>query len=403
MPRQQRDVRLQTRDARRQLPRRQQPYWHELRRGLTLGYYKGPAGGTWLLREYKGKGNRPQRRVGLADDQVPADGETVFSWAQVLSLALGADRPTAHIVSAYSVSDGLEDYWKSRHAKSPSQSVEIDKSKAQAHISNKLRDKQISELTTGDLQQWYDAMVPATDDREKQRRAKASADRVRRLFFAVLNNAYRNQRKAVPSADAWRAVKTFRDVDRARTRFLSVAEAKRLLNAMPPDFRRLARGALYTGLRLAELLALRAADITDGQVRVRHSKSGKPRSVPLSAEGVDFFDGVTAGKAGDAPIFLRDTGDPWKPMHISRAMKSACEAGKVAPRAVFHDLRRSYGSLLLNAGTDVEVIQELLGHADMRMTRRAYAHLLNATVAKQVKKRLPSFGLERTNVRKLRP
>jgi hypothetical protein len=44
-----------------------------------------------------------------------------------------------------------------------------------------------------------------------------------------------------------------------------------------------------------------------------------------------------------------------------------------------------------------------VGHADLRMTRRAYAHLLDATVAKTVKKKLPSLGLERSNVRKLRP
>jgi hypothetical protein len=37
------------------------------------------------------------------------------------------------------------------------------------------------------------------------------------------------------------------------------------------------------------------------------------------------------------------------------------------------------------------------------MTRRAYAHLLNVTIARTVKKKLPSFGFERTNVRKLRP
>jgi integrase len=61
---------------------------------------------------------------------------------------------------------------------------------------------------------------------------------------------------------------------------------------------------------------------------------------------------------------------------------------------VFHDLRRSYGSLLLNAGANAEVIQELLGHADMRMTRRVYAHLLNVTIANTVKSKLPSFGHE---------
>ena len=67
------------------------------------------------------------------------------------------------------------------------------------------------------------------------------------------------------------------------------------------------------------------------------------------------------------------------------------------------NLRRSYGSLLLNAGANAEVIQELLGHADMRMTRRVYAHLLNVTIANTVKSKLPSFGHEKSNVRKLRP
>jgi integrase len=47
------------------------------------------------------------------------------------------------------------------------------------------------------------------------------------------------------------------------------------------------------------------------------------------------------------------------------------------------------------------VIRELLGHADLRMTIRAYAHLLNRTVANVVRKKLPSFGFERSNVRKL--
>ena len=62
-------------------------------------------------------------------------------------------------------------------------------------------------------------------------------------------------------------------------------------------------------------------------------------------------------------------------MQVSRSMQRCCAAAKIAPRAVFHDLRRSYGSLLLNAGANAEVTQELLGHADMRMTRRVYAHL----------------------------
>ena len=72
-------------------------------------------------------------------------------------------------------------------------------------------------------------------------------------------------------------------------------------------------------------------------------------------------------------------------------MRKACTEAQISPPAVFHDLRRSYGSLLLNAGAAADHIQELLGHADLRMTRRTYAHIAGATLTKAVKK-LPRFG-----------
>jgi integrase-like protein len=133
------------------------------------------------------------------------------------------------------------------------------------------------------------------------------------------------------------------------------------------------------------------------QVHVRHSKAGRGRTVPLSAEGAEFFEQLTAGRPGDAPVFVRDSGAEWTRMQVSRSMQRCCAAAKIAPRAIFHDLRRSYGSLLLNAGANAEVIQELLGHADMRMTRRVYAHLLNVTIANTAKSKLPSCCAGRLN------
>ena len=126
MPRQIRDVRLQTREARQKLAPAKEPYWRELRRGLHVGYYKGHDTGTWWLREIR-DGRRAKRRVGLADDHVPADGKTVYSFEQVLKVALGEERPTLSPLRDCTVEDALNDCWAYREAKSPALSVAIDK------------------------------------------------------------------------------------------------------------------------------------------------------------------------------------------------------------------------------------------------------------------------------------
>jgi integrase len=398
MARKQRDVRLQTREARRRLEAGKEPIWHEVRRGLALGYYRGARGGSWWLREYRG-GRYWKRDIGVADDAVDADGATVLSWEQALKKALGDERPTLTAIPAYTVNQALTAYWAKRKAKSPAATVEIDKAKAEASIVPKFGTSDANTLTSGELRRWRDGLVSNNTDREIQRRQQATANRTWTIFRAALNMAYTDGN--VTLAEAWRKIKPFPNVDRARTRSLSAAEAKRLLNASPAGFRRLVRGALYTGLRLGELLALTAADAEDGRIVVRHSKSGKSRTVPLNSEGKRFFEEVTAGLNADAPIF--QNGDKaWHRMEVSRRMAAACNAAEVSPPATFHDLRRSYGSLLINAGMEADVIGELLGHADLRMTKRAYAHLLQSTLQKQVDDKLPGFGF-RSKVRKLRP
>jgi integrase len=298
------------------------------------------------------------------------------------------------------VNDALEAYWNFRRAKSPQQSVKTDQLKMQATINEEFGCTKVADLTTSELEEWRNGLVAATEDRDKQRRAQASANRIWTVLRAALNKAYRNGK--VASADAWRRVEPFRNVDRPGTRFLSTSEAMRLLNTMQPAFRRLARAGLYTGLRLGELCRLHACDVVDGQVHVQISKGGRARTVPLSADGRVFFEEVCAGLEGEQLVFLRSNGQAWTGMVVSRQMRKACGLAKLKPPVTFRDLRRSYGSLLINRGAEAEVIQELLGHADMRMTRRVYAHLLNRTIARTVKSKLPSFGLERSNVRKIR-
>ncbi len=72
-----------------------------------------------------------------------------------------------------------------------------------------------------------------------------------------------------------------RNVELARIRYLSVAEAQRLINASDADFRPLVRAALETGCRYSELTRLEVHDFNrdGGTVGIRKSKSGKPRHV----------------------------------------------------------------------------------------------------------------------------
>lgn len=120
------------------------------------------------------------------------------------------------------------------------------------------------------------------------------------------------------------------------------------------------------------------------------------RTVPLNAEGRAFFGKLAVERRADELLFER-----MGRVRITRHMRAASKTAGLESSVVFHDLRRSYGSLLLNKGVPADHIQELLGHADARMTRRHYAHLMEASLQKSLHK-LPSFSDEavRPRVRK---
>jgi integrase len=279
-----------------------------------------------------------------------------------------------------------------------------DRSIWRRFIAPDLGGRPVIALTTGELERWLAAQLDshgvrrraghgALDPRESRRRAQYTANRRFNLLRAILNSAYRKDPSRVPNADAWRRVRAFQRVDRPRTRVLTATECSRLVATLPMPLRQLALGALYTGCRLGELLELRVGDVLGERVHVQHSKSGRPRFVPLNGEGAAFFAAASAARSADARLF-----DPVPRIAVSRGMRAACVAVSIAPPATFHDLRRTYGSLLLDSGAPAHVVQELLGHADLRTTRRAYAHLTAQTLKREVDSRLPSFADPRREI-----
>jgi integrase len=220
------------------------------------------------------------------------------------------------------------------------------------------------------------------------------------VFRAILNYAWREGR--APSADAWRRIKPFHAAGAPRIRYLEQDEARRLVNACDEPLRALVRAGLLTGCRYGELTQMRVEDYRAdaGTLYVRESKSGKPRHVPLNAEGVALFEELSAGRPAGEPIFLR-AGAPWAKNAQVRDLARACARAAITPAISFHVLRHTYGSWLAMQGVALQVISEVLGHSDTRVTQRHYAHLAPSHVAQIVREKLPVIAPARAKVQKL--
>ncbi|MBT3205612.1 MAG: site-specific integrase [Gammaproteobacteria bacterium] len=228
---------------------------------------------------------------------------------------------------------------------------------------------------------------------EGKRSRKSTANRILTVLKAILNKAFEDG--LVPDDKEWRKVKPFRQVDEPIVRFLNVAESTRLINSCKQDFRLLVQAALFTGCRYGELTRILTnhVNLDTGMVYISsEAKSGKGRHVPLSDEGLAFFQEQVISKSGLEYVFSRQDGSPWLKNHQSRLMKAACEQAKIDPPIGFHELRHTYASLLAQAGADLLTISKLLGHADTRITSRHYAHLCDKTLANAVRNLLPNFG-----------
>ena len=141
----------------------------------------------------------------------------------------------------------------------------------------------------------------------------------------------------IPSRLAWESAKPFGEADAPKIRYLADAEAVRVLNACPPDFRALVAAALLTGCRYGELCRLRVRDFDAAaqSIRVEASKSGKPRNIALTNEGVHHFRALAMGKTGDMLLLTRADSGPWLGSHQLRRMVDASAAAKIVPAVSF--------------------------------------------------------------------
>jgi site-specific recombinase XerD len=132
-----------------------------------------------------------------------------------------------------------------------------------------------------------------------------------------------------------------------------------------------------SGLRVAELCALRPADLDLERARASvWGKGGKQRVVPLAAPAIDAVrrwierrDELAGPNTPLDALFVNQRGSRMTPRDVRRAL----DRRALAPTHP-HALRHTFATHLLDGGADLRAVQELLGHADLATTQ-LYTHV----------------------------
>lgn len=184
---------------------------------------------------------------------------------------------------------------------------------------------------------------------------------------------------------------------------LSPQEVKAvILAARPGLYRSVIQTAIYTGARISEILALRWPDVKldGGVIEIRRSLSTAKVKGENNQEKVRWFDPKTKSGLRDIPIpselvaalrawkekcpssrlelvFCNEFGEPCDRTGIGRyGLTPALEQAQIDKAVSMHGLRHTYASMLILLGRPITEVSRYLGHADVSVTMRVYAHFL---------------------------
>lgn len=164
---------------------------------------------------------------------------------------------------------------------------------------------------------------------------------------------------------------------------LSKEEVKAILDAPGNIKHKAMLSLIYScGLRCGELLALKPEHIDSkrGLVVIKQSKGKKDRIVPLSEKILELLRHYWKAYLPKHYLFEgQNKGEMYDNRSLQNVLKSAIAKTAINKPVTLHWLRHSYATHLLEAGTDLRYIQEILGHS-RSTTTEIYTHVSNKTI-----------------------
>ena len=228
----------------------------------------------------------------------------------------------------------------------------------------------LDEVTPDAVKSIRDAEASRKCQRKDSVVSPATVNRKLCFLRAVVNAAYREYRWMDSAPPLFKLLPEMGE----RMRFLTPAELRRLLQALPEPYASVAKFAVATGLRQGNCIGLRWGEVDFGSrvVKLRgiKMKNGSPLTIPLNNMAIEAVR-PWVGK-DDEYVFVRSdleriNGVP------SKTWAAACKKAGIEDFR-FHDLRHTWASIMRQGGVGLDVLQELGGWKQSRMVQR-YAHL----------------------------
>lgn len=137
------------------------------------------------------------------------------------------------------------------------------------------------------------------------------------------------------------------------------------------------------GLRLSELINLKIKDIDSASmiVIVKQGKGKRDRTVVLSEKLLILLRNYFTKYQPNEYLFEGQNGGKYSERSVQLVVKQTIVKAKIDKLASVHTLRHSYATHLIEQGTDIRFVQELLGHKSINTTM-IYTHLTDATKRK---------------------
>ncbi len=175
--------------------------------------------------------------------------------------------------------------------------------------------------------------------------------------------------------------------NKSRDRYLHADEFERFIKVLEANLHKPSYQLIFIlialGPRSGELKDLRWSDVnlSDATLYLHDTKNGESRYVAVNSVALDLLTNMHKKRRRSSPwVFPSKKGQSGHLVDIRHPFKAICEAAKIKNIRP-HDLRRSHATQLLNAGVDVMIVKEILGHKSLRSTQ-VYARVTTSSMAK---------------------